>query len=77
MREGFRIHTTSHLTLNAIIANGRRGGETFFDIATLEDLTLIRAVSPYAREAVRLQFHADGEVVCGRRVRGLRLAHLS
>ena len=57
--ERFRHDASLRLLLQAVVADGRRRGERLFDFSRFDDvLRRIGAMSPYAREAIGLQFLA-------------------
>src|SRR6186713_627191 len=72
MGEAVGHYAALALLLQSVVADGRRSLDRFLDVARLERLpALVGVVRPDAREAIRQQLDADGELV------GLRLSDLT
>ena len=66
VREGIRNDAASHLLLNHVVADLRRGVERFFDVTGLQALLhLIVEIRPDARQAIGLKFGANLNLVGG------------
>ena len=63
--------------LQAVVAHCGCGLQAFVNISGVEEVALLRGVSPDAGEAVGLQFKADGKLVGGLRVLLLGRAHFA
>src|ERR1044071_8279799 len=63
MREGIGTHAAGGFPLQAVIANRGGGTQSRGYIRLINDLALRGGVSPYAGEAVGLQFDADGDLI--------------
>jgi hypothetical protein len=57
--EGLRIHLSASAPLNPVVADRSGRGQTFFDVAALQDPTLRSRVTPNACHTVRLQFQPN------------------
>ena len=64
MRKRLGADRAARLLLQPVIADGRRCGETFFDIAALEDMAgAVGVIGPHAGKAVGLQLKANRQPV--------------
>ena len=59
MGEALRTHCSTLHSLQVVVADGCRCLQTGRDVGIVNDLTLLRAVRPDARETVRLKFEID------------------
>src|SRR4051812_31804238 len=65
VRERVRVHAPSRLLLEGVITDGGRSAEALVDVARLEDLLLLRGMTPDACEAVGLQLELDAVLARG------------
>src|SRR6478609_4377892 len=66
MGEAVRHHRASRLPLQAVVADRRRGLQCRLDVAGLQEIVLrIRVLGPHTGIAIRLQFDANLNLVCG------------
>ena len=66
MRELFRHDVALGLLLQAVVADGLRGGDRFFHVALFEDVPfLIGIMRPNAGEEIGLEFQPHGKLVFG------------
>ena len=75
--EGFRADVARRHLLQVVVANGRCRAERRFYVAFFEQAALLRGMSPYAGEAVGLEFEFHGERVHFTRVSFLELPNLA
>ena len=61
--------------LQPVIPDSSCGSQRGFDISALQQATLLRRVSPYARQAICLQLHAHGKWIPLPRILFLQSPH--
>src|SRR5258706_4890666 len=63
MGERFGTDASGSHSLKTIVTDGSGRAETSFHVSLINKITLLRTVTPYAREAIGLEFHANGKLI--------------